>query len=338
MKGLAEAIDRLMAVEFRRDGVLDGVIDPLYRAARELQGGPLAWEAARRLAEAAQSGGIIYIATGHVHPVALPVGETDGPPGAAALARALVLSSTAPVVLLCEASVVHTVVRTCQAAGLVVRDDPALLPLPRSVAVKAFPIDPDEATAAAARMAGNAAAIITVEKIGRAADGGYYTGQATDVSSDLCKVDLLVDAVREHGRLTVGIGDLGNEIGMAPLASTIAEYVPRGKTITCAVPTDVFLVAGCSNWGAYAIIAALAGLARDASLLHSAETEREMIAECCRAGGVDGFSTGPTMEVDGASWQTHAAFVQLLRDVVEISISTRKPERHRFEGFEGLEE
>jgi hypothetical protein len=176
-----------------------------------------------------------------------------------------------------------------------------------------------------------------VEKIGRGADGGYYTGQGTDVAADLCKVDLLVDAIREAGGVTIGIGDLGNEIGMAALAGTIAAHVPGGRKITCVVPTDVLLVAGCSNWGAYAIAAAMAGQTKNLSLMHTAEIEREMIAECCRAGGVDGFSTGPTMEVDGAPWQTHAAFVQLLRDVVEISISTRKPERHRFEAFEGLE-
>ncbi len=57
-----------------------------------------------------------------------------------------------------------------------------------------------------------------------------------------------------------------------------------------------------------------------------------MITECCLAGGVDGFSCGPTLEVDGASYRTHMAFVRLLRDVVAISIDSRRPARHQLEG------
>lgn len=334
MKGLAETIDRIMALEFRRDGVLDGVIDPLYRAARDQQAAPLAWTAAGRLREAARSGKPIYIATGHVHPLALPYGETDGPPGAAALARSLVLGTTAPVILLTEPAVRYTLEETCRAAGLMVRDDTNLLPMPRSVAVKEFPIDPKEAAAMAQRIGAHAGAIVTVEKIGRASDGAYCTGQGNDVADHLSKIDFLVEEISKYGGLTIGIGDLGNEIGMGCIGETIHATVPLGSRIATVVPTDILIVAGCSNWGAYGICAALAGQEKNLDLIHTAEMEREMILACCRAGGVDGFSTGPTGEVDGASWQTHAAFVQLLRDIVAISISTRRPERHRFEGVE----
>jgi hypothetical protein len=332
MKGLPEAIDRLMAIEFRGEGMLDGVTDPLYRAARAAHSGPLAWEAAAKLRDAAKTGQPVYIATGQVHPVALPFGETDGPPGAAALARALVLCTTAPVILLCEPSVCNTLVHTCRGARLTVREDSSQLPLPRSVAVQAFPIDPDEAADRASDLAKDAAAIVTIEKIGRAADGGYYSGPGNDNSPYLCKVDLLVDAIREAGGVTVGIGDLGNEIGMACISESIASILPQGKTIASIVATDVLVLAATSNWGAYAVCAALAGLERNASLVHTAELERDMIFECCRAGGVDGHSTAPTMEIDGAPWTTHAAFVQLLHDMVEISISVRDSERMRFEG------
>jgi hypothetical protein len=332
MKGLPEAIDRLMAIEFRGEGMLDGVTDPLYRAARAAHSGPLAWEAAVRLREAAKSRQPIYIATGQVHPRALPFGETDGPPGAAALARALVLSTTAPVILLCEPSVCNTLARTCQGARLNVRENASQLPAPRSVVVQAFPIDASEAADLASTMAKDAAAIVTIEKIGRAADGCYYSGPGNDNSAYLAKVDLLVDAIREAGGVTIGIGDLGNEIGMACVAETLAALLPQGKTIATVVPTDVAVVAATSNWGAYAVCAALAGLERNASLVHTGELERDMIYECCRGGGVDGHSTAPTMEVDGAAWTTHAAFVQLLHDMVEISISVRDSERMRFEG------
>ncbi|CAG0943887.1 hypothetical protein ANRL1_01513 [Anaerolineae bacterium] len=331
MKGLPETIDRLIALDLHGEGILDGLIDPLYRAARAQSPGPLAWEAGRHLREAAQSGKPIYIATGHVHPLALPVGETDGPPGAAALARALVMSTRAPVILLCEPVVRNTLVHTCIAAGLVVREDVSSLPMPRSVAVLPFPIDPDEARHVSKAMAKDAAAIVTIEKVGRATDGGYYTGLGTDVADHLSKIDLLVDAIREAGGLTIGIGDLGSEIGMGRIIDTVVNLIPRGPKIACTVVTDVLVVAGTSNWGAYGITAALAGLERNPALVPTGELERDMIVECCRAGGADSHSTGPTNEVDGASWQTHATFAQLMHDLVKLNVNTLISERLRFE-------
>ncbi|CAG0949629.1 hypothetical protein ANRL3_00140 [Anaerolineae bacterium] len=330
MKGLPEAIDRLMAIEFRHDGVIDGVIDPLYRAARLASPGPLAWHAAGRLKEAAKLGRPIYVSTGFVHGIALPKGETDGPPGAIAIARALVLSSFAPVTLLCEEAICDVLEATANAAGLVVRDE-SLLPMPRSIAIKPFPIDPDKAIRMSLEMAKKASAIVTIEKVGPAADGTYNTGMGNDIANDSAKVDLLVNAIQQAGGLTIGIGDLGNEIGMGRITDAIAMHIPLGRKIACVVPTDVLVVGGCSNWGGYGVTAALAGLERNANLIHNGEIEHAMISACCRAGGADGHSTGPTMEVDGASWKTHAAFVNLLHDVVEISIDTSKPERLRFE-------
>jgi hypothetical protein len=140
-----------------------------------------------------------------------------------------------------------------------------------------------------------------------------------------------VDEIRDNGGLTIGIGDLGNEMGFGNIYDTVVTETPKGNIIGCIVPTDILVVAGCSNWGAYGISAAIAAIRRDISILHTGDIEKEMIRECCLAGGVDGFSTGPTMEVDGASINTHADFVQLLRDIVEISMSKRKPERYRFE-------
>jgi hypothetical protein len=331
MKGLAETIDRLIAVDLHGEGILDGLIDPLYRAARAQSPGPLAWEAACRLREVARTSKPIFIATGHVHPVAMPVGETDGPPGAAALARALVLCTKSPVILLCEDVVRNMLARTCTAAGLTVREDASSLPLPRSVAIQSFPVDPEQAENVSAQMAEGAAAIVAIEKVGRAADGGYYTGLGTDVAQHLAKIDLLVDAVREAGGLTIGIGDLGTEIGCGNIADTVAAVVPGGAKIATVVSTDVLIVAGCSNWGAYGIAAALAGLEKNPRLVHTGEIEREMIVECCRAGGADSHSAAPTNEVDGAPWQTHATFVQLLHDVVELNVTTLQSERLRFE-------
>lgn len=331
-QGLAETIDHLLCAEFRRSGptINDGVIDPLYKAARALRGGPLAWGAAQDLLHAAGSGGTIYLTTGHVHPLALPYGETDGPPGVVALARALLETTSATIVILTEDVVTSVLKAACNAAGLVVRPREHL-PLPRSVAVSAFPIDRSEALSTARELVKDAVAVVAVEKIGPCEGGGYRTGSGTDVAESLAKVDLLFDAAREMDVLTVGIGDLGNEIGMAALADTVKQVVRKGDTLASAVHTTSTVVAACSNWGAYGVAAALAAIANSPEAIHTEDLEKRIVEASCLAGAVDGFSTGPTLEVDGAPLATHAAFVRLLNDVTLIALDRRTPERHLIE-------
>lgn len=338
MDGIPESIDQLVAVEMRPRGFLDGIIAPLYRAARERTRGPLVWQAAARLREVARTGRTVYVATGHVHPEALPKGETDGPPGASSLARALVVGYGTPVVLLTEETVADPLARTCEAAGLSVRRYGSPWH-PRSVSILPFPIDQQEALTVTEGLLSSVGAVVTIEKIGRNREGVYHTGQGNDVSSSLAKVDLLIDAARRVGAVTIGIGDLGNEIGMAAIEETVRQVTPHGDHcqcpcgggMACAVTTDHLVVAGVSNWGAYGLAAAMSAMEGREDLLHPPELERDMIVACCRAGAVDGLSTGPTLEVDGIPWQTHAAFIEMLRAVVRIGVAPRVPERYRFE-------
>ena len=63
---------------------------------------------------------------------------------------------------------------------------------------------------------------------------------------------------------TVAVGDGGNEIGMGALPhALIAAHVAHGDTIACVTPAQHLIVAGVSNWGAYALIGALALLRED---------------------------------------------------------------------------
>src|SRR5579872_2223568 len=57
---------------------------------------------------------------------------------------------------------------------------------------------------------------------------------------------------------TIGIGDGGNEIGMGKIPhETIIKNITNGDLIHCRVPTDYLIVAGVSNWGAYALAAGI---------------------------------------------------------------------------------
>jgi hypothetical protein len=109
--------------------------------------------------------------------------------------------------------------------------------------------------------------------------------------------------------VTIGIGDGGNEIGMGKIAwDTIRRNIPNGDLTACRVPADQLIVAGVSNWGAYALAAGV-------SLLHGVEVpqefldpdrEREILQAMVDAGPlVDGVTGKQEATVDGLSWDDY---------------------------------
>ena len=62
-------------------------------------------------------------------------------------------------------------------------------------------------------------------------------------------------------RCRVGIGDGGNELGMGNVLHAVREHIPRGEVIGASVGCDHLLAAGVSNWGGYALAAALGAVA-----------------------------------------------------------------------------
>src|SRR5471032_3534371 len=85
---VGDSIDRAVNIEMRfRAGLPRGVTYPLYEAARKKQKKPLTWLAAKLLKDSIKPGQNVFVVTGAGTPPGLPAGETDGPPGAAAIAR-----------------------------------------------------------------------------------------------------------------------------------------------------------------------------------------------------------------------------------------------------------
>ncbi len=83
-------IDRLVTVEARISPTSRNVIVNLYEAACAAQGGgPLSMLAAQQIVKHLGPGKTVFLTTGAGDPRFLPAGETDGPPGVAALALAI---------------------------------------------------------------------------------------------------------------------------------------------------------------------------------------------------------------------------------------------------------
>jgi hypothetical protein len=292
---LVDRIERVIHVDVGRN------ITGLFDAAR---GG--LWGAASALATA--SPGKVGLITGFYVPLGSPpAAETDGPVGAALLARAL------------------------EAVGIPCRlatDEPCRSACAAAAAGAGIPEVPIDAAAIGAPLAPlieawRAADIthaISIERCGRSADGAPRNMRGQDIGSYTAPLDDLFMAGPWE---TIAIGDGGNEIGMGALSrSLIARHVAHGETIACVTPARHLIVAGVSNWGAYALIGALAVLRgewRARMLACLDETLDRAVLEAMLEHGpaVDGVSRLRTATVDNLDCATHHRVLRMIRSLVE---------------------
>ena len=128
-------------------------------------------------------------------------------------------------------------------------------------------------------------------------------------------------------RTTIGIGDLGNEIGMGSLPhELVAHSIPGGDQIWCRVGCDHPIVGGVSNWSGAALLGAVALLWPRApgAMLESLRPEfgrRLLEAAVWEGGAVASDRSGAIprthMFVDGQPWsvleQIHRQIYDLCR-------------------------
>jgi hypothetical protein len=130
------------------------------------------------------------------------------------------------------------------------------------------------------------------------------------------------------GRVTIGIGDGGNEIGMGKLPwATIRKNIPNGGLVACRVPTDHLIVAGVSNWGAYALAAGVRHLhsAPPDPVLFDVGRESELLQLMVEAGPlVDGVTGERSATVDGLAFER---YVEALRRIGALGQSDEKRSR-----------
>jgi hypothetical protein len=247
--------------------------------------------------------------------------ETDGPPGAAVLGRALRLLG-ARVRYLTDTAVVGPL-----GAALAVLDEPADID-----------VFPGPAAAAAVLRAERPTHMIAVERPGRARSGDYLSARGESVAAWNSPIDELFLIRGGRRPVTIGVGDGGNEIGMGNVRARLARESRLMATIASVVRVDHLVVAGTSNWAAYGIVAALERLARR-PLLHTPALERRLVEACVQAGAVDGVLRLRQPTVDGLSQDVHAGIVELLRlaapDDGERRASIRRAARAHTSGMMG---
>ena len=322
---LAEALDSLLCLRPPLSWDRDGVSRPsgprlsfalLYRAARRAVGAPLADAAARALLARVRPRGRVILTTGLVTPH-IARGETDGPSGTLALARALILGLKARVLILTEPQVVAVLEEGSAALAGSERDGEAWQTRLR---IRPFPSDPGQAAAASRRLIAirPPMALISIEKLGPNGHGVIHTMRGEDVTRHQARTDLLFPLATRRGILTVGVGDRGNEIGMGGLLRQPARCAcPCRGTIICAVEARYPVAAFTSNWGAHALTAGLAAYLGQPRLLPRPESEARMLRSMVRAGAVDGATRQRVPTVDGTGLDLQVAFLGMLQALVE---------------------
>jgi len=333
---IGKQVDKLITMDLDSRGV----VDLLYDYAQEHYKLPLTALAANKLHDVLKKdpSKTVLIATGFAdRPDIDPaIAESDGPPGAAILARAIHIAYNAAPIILVEEYNVSANIAVLEAAGLRCLSPEQAIAATKNRAplhgcsVIGFPTDKEEAKIAAHRLVElyDPAAVISTEKGSMNRKGVIHTTRGHDVTAHQSKIDFLMDAAAEKGILTIGVGDGGNEIGMGVIEDEIRANLPHGDICQCpckggfapSTKTDALVVAGVSNWGCYGIAAMLAVLVKDRRVLHTPEMECDILLSCARNSFIDGRSGFTRPTVDGISADVHKSIVNVLGRIVEMGI------------------
>ena len=222
--------------------------------------------------------------------------ETDGPPGAIAIGRALGNLGRK----------VTYVTDECTA--------PVLRQWAGDSDVIEFPIaGVEESRQHAAQMLEQLqpSLLISIERCGRNRNDEYLNMRARDITPNTARLDYLFDGEVP----SVGIGDGGNEIGMGNLIDIIpgVDSLPDDPAVS---RVDRLVIASVSNWGGYGLAAALSQIS-GSNLLPSADDEAHMVQGMIHAGAVDGTTGDAVPTVDNFSMEENGALLARLHRLLE---------------------
>ncbi|XP_065184444.1 D-glutamate cyclase, mitochondrial-like [Sycon ciliatum] len=272
----------------------------------------------------------VVVATGFPCVPEPPHEETDGLPGAIALIRAVQALGADDVVLLCDVdveSLYREVAEFSYAKGI--------LSKPVHLQVVHMTDSEQDIVAEVATFDH----LIAIERVSPNVQGLYYSMTGRDLSTHCSPIDRWFSAALcSSTTMTTGIGDGGNEVGMAKVHDQVVAHVPLGEEIVSSVRTDYLISSGVSNWGGYALAASLYAL--QACTVHSyytryglgehqapdhhqflpdVEMERKLLAKLNELQVLDGTRPEQAMSVDGFLFDDlHAGVIESIVDAVTV--------------------
>jgi hypothetical protein len=239
MEIAADNLDRLLAVEMRRRGRGRGFKWSLYRTAREHSKQPLVLAAATELDRTPCR---VAIVTGAQVPDHMPMGENDGPFGAAVMAKSL----------------------TAIGHEVTIWTDPDCAP-PIAALLRYLKTDAKVGvlrfndSVQQEEIGKSADVFIAIERLGENVNGHLHGISGVPPDAFRTNVDHLFRTATKLGCTTIGIGDGGTEVGFGKIREALVKCdpdhnqtsaIPCGGGIYSAVRTDVLVVGSTSNLGA----------------------------------------------------------------------------------------
>ncbi|MFX8860132.1 glutamate cyclase domain-containing protein [Acinetobacter baumannii] len=323
-----QRLDQLITLDIGGRGV-----EKLYEEARGIIGKPLVGAAAECLLSVPEKSTVI-VTTGSVSRAWLSpkIGENDGPAGLAAVVRALVLAKNVTCVVLIEETLQRTIETILQTAGLTVlpyekareaTEDGSLA----TVCVMPFPVTDEEAIEYSPKLLDQLkpSLLFSTERVGRNINNIYYSMRGKNYGMQRARIDYIFDEAFKRRIPTVAVGDGGNEIGMGLVSDSVKKYVKFGNDDSCecgagigaVTKTDVLVTAACSNWGCYAIVAAMALRTQNKALLHTPEMEESLLKMGVNIGLINSVEGFIDANVDGIKFSTHLALTEMITAIVK---------------------
>ncbi len=146
--------------------------------------------------------------------------------------------------------------------------------------------------------------IISIERPGQAADGGYYNMRGESISPRAACFDSIM---RQSTCKTIAIGDGGNEIGMGNIGEALRDL----DIVPAATECDELIVADVSNWGGHGLVAMLSVLKKQDLL---APFDNLKCLEYLSArGSVDGVTRDNTLTEDSLPADEGVKLLKALR-------------------------
>ncbi len=324
-----EAIDKICTIEAKNRGMPTNILAPMNLAARKLYGDrPISMVAAERLVENVGKGDVVLVLTGAGLAPILPEGENDGPPGAAAIARALYRGCGAVPVYVLERHHARPMIASSHSLGLMIKQFSEAKDHRLGAAIEYAPARQDGVADWVKDVLEryDPKAIIATERLGPDKEGvlrsltGIPLQNFDPTPGAVVDIAPLVEEARKRGILTIGIGDHGNEIGFGAIYDAVVDAMPKGDLIAATTVTDIIFPVMMSNWGCYGIEAALAFLLKRPELMHTPAQEERMIRDCLSAGGLEAMYCSTDFIVDGLEGESSMACVQLLGNIVRKNL------------------
>jgi D-glutamate cyclase len=332
-KFVAENVDRLCSVEMRSLGLPRGLARAMYDIVLADAGEPLSYRAAQMLLQNTKSKKPFFITCNAGGPPWLPNGETDGPLGGVAIARALNIITGAVPIFVATDYHAQPIAAVARAAGLVVTDPETAL-YRSSWATTVVPyneIGNGTQTAIELFDQYQPTAVIAIESLGPNPDGVIHSVTGHPIR-DAPAYHSIFELAAKRQIPSLGIGDGGNEIGFGRVADEVRKIhpygskcqYPDGKGVVTTISTDLLVFSAVSNWGAYGVAAMISLLSGQLDALHDASTESRMLEACITAGAVDGGSANHGFTVDGIDGRVSCDLIYMLHTMIRLATQTTK--------------